>query len=297
MLVAIPIIIVATLLCGFLLLYVAQRSIFLLYTRPVRVKSTETPSDQGLKYKELSVSANGCDHPGWLLFPPEGFDPRGSFDLVIVCHGFAADRGDVLQRAASVARSGFVVFTFDWRGHGRHSETECSGGLLERDDLAGIIDYFQNQPWLRSVSLYGFSMGASITILTASEVESVKCVVADAPYDSALKTTKVVVDRFPLGKYWLLQNLISRFKSKFGRELEEIDVEKAAAKLSPRPLLVLTGTNDKLVKHHQSLAVYEAAGEPKQIQIQKGGSHFDNATPELLKDVTIPFLKKNGAPA
>jgi fermentation-respiration switch protein FrsA (DUF1100 family) len=43
--------------------------------------------------------------------------------------------------------------------------------------------------------------------------------------------------------------------------------------ISPRPLLIIQGTNDGVVDPQSALALYDQAGEPKDILLLEGAGH------------------------
>jgi fermentation-respiration switch protein FrsA (DUF1100 family) len=136
-------------------------------------------------------------------------------------------------------------------------------------------------------------MAAAFAILVAVRNPAVPCVIADSPFDTLENAMRDIISQFPMGPSVLMAPLRRKFKSFFKRDIAEVDVVAAVPELSPRPLLLLTGTADKIVRHDLSMAVYSAAEEPKMLRIQSGGGHFDNASTYLLNDVIIPFLHKH----
>jgi len=278
--------------CSAAVVFFARQAIFRLYTRPIRITARQTPADFALEYKELTIEANGGSHPGWLMHP-SGWNGSDSKPLVIVQHGFAAERSDMLLRCAAVVAAGCLAYSFDWRAHGKHSEELFSGGVVEQHDLAGIVDYFDGQPYVDGIALYGFSYAAAVSMMVAAAKPTIRCVVADSPFDTLENAMRAMLTRYPLGGSLLLPGLKRKFAAQFGMSIATINTLQAAPQLAPRPLLLLTGSADKVVPSKMSRAVFAAAEEPKRILVQEGGSHFDNATPELLLNEIIPFLEKH----
>jgi pimeloyl-ACP methyl ester carboxylesterase len=59
--------------------------------------------------------------------------------------------------------------------------------------------------------------------------------------------------------------------------------DAAAPRIAPTPLLVVHGDADLLFPVEHAHALYAAAGEPKQLWIEPGFGHAENAaTPELM---------------
>ena len=67
---------------------------FLLYTHPKRYITPITPRDLGLEYEDISLqTTDSVTLSGWFI------PNRGSQSAIIVCHGYPADKGDLLQTA------------------------------------------------------------------------------------------------------------------------------------------------------------------------------------------------------
>lgn len=266
--------------------------IFRMYTQPMRAKIWRRPEELGVAAQQLEIRKNGIVNPGWLLFPP-GHTSNKASSLIIVQHGFGAERSEVLDRAVALAKAGYLVYQFDWRGHGENRAKRSSGGLLEQDDLLAVARHFVKDRRVENLALYGVSMGATIAIAAAARCPQIRCVVADAPFDALEHVTRDIMKRFPLGRWLVLPVLRWRYRQTFGESMVSVNAAAAAGEISPRPLLILTGTDDSIVRHEFSMAVFNSADEPKQLKIQQGGGHFDNAAPHLLNEVIIPFFRKH----
>jgi len=70
------------------------------------------------------------------------------------------------------------------------------------------------------------------------------------------------------------------------------------AELSPRPLLLVHGTDDEILPPVCSLSTYRQAHEPKEIRIFQGARHgLDEVTEPLRQLVHAWLLRQLGAPA
>jgi dipeptidyl aminopeptidase/acylaminoacyl peptidase len=61
-------------------------------------------------------------------------------------------------------------------------------------------------------------------------------------------------------------------------------------KISPRPLLLITTDNDRLVPPEESEALYARAGEPKKLVVLKHWGHYEVYTGEAFRQVMAPTL-------
>lgn len=268
---------------------------FTTYTKHVRIPIKETPADFGIAYREISFdSGDGLKLKGWLVWPPDYHrTPDGKLPAVIACHGYAANRSEIIDRTVAIARAGFAVFTFDWRACGGSEGDRCSGGLTEQADLRAAIEIVISFPEVdpKRIAIYGFSMGGAIAILVAAEDQRIKAVAADSPFVSMWEMTRHILRSMFMPTALFMEMADRSFRKHFGGSMRDVDVVSAVPKLAPRPLLILVGERDRVVPPWHSRKVFEAAGQPKSIEVNPNGGHFDNAEPQTFESVIIPFLK------
>ena len=91
------------------------------------------------------------------------FDAAAARGRVLICHGFFANRDQVLGVADGLRQRGYDALVFELRGHGDRPGP-CTLGLRESDDAQRIMhwasasDRGRPLPW----GAVGFSMGASV---------------------------------------------------------------------------------------------------------------------------------------
>jgi dienelactone hydrolase len=104
--------------------------------------------------------------------------------VVVLAHGFAANRGMMSGLARYLARGGYAVIALDFRGHGENAEPFARGfgtagnGLLE--DLDGAVLYARTEPRFdgQRVALAGHAMGGGAALTFATREPNVGAVVA-----------------------------------------------------------------------------------------------------------------------
>ena len=103
--------------------------------------------------------------------------PKGERPPVIVmAHGYSADRASMSGMARSLAEAGYAVVNIDLRGHG--SNTHAFRGDL-RDDFAAAVDWATTTPWVDGsrLAVLGHSMGAGAALDFATVDNRAKAVV------------------------------------------------------------------------------------------------------------------------
>ena len=139
-------------------------------SRVPRTYPETTPDCLGLRYEDAVFTNRGgsLELRGWLVW--EG-DPDS---WVILVHGSGGNRAhnavNMLGLTRDLVRRGIGVLTFDLRAHGHSQGSRISVGYEERTDLQGAIDFLESVGISRDrIGALGFSLGAVITLMTASE--------------------------------------------------------------------------------------------------------------------------------
>jgi uncharacterized protein len=118
-------------------------------------------------------ASSGGSLPVWDI---AGLDPRGP--MVIVTHGWGDSRVVMLSRVKTLVREASRVILWDLPGHG-DAPGVCALGGREAADLAALVEACGES----RVVLYGFSLGAGVSIVAAAELGGrVEGVIAEAPY-------------------------------------------------------------------------------------------------------------------
>lgn len=205
---------------------------------------------------------------------------------VIVCPGFFQSKDTATFRAISRALAKeHDVLAMDFRGHGRSSGL-YTFSAREHADLAAVLAWAR--PRYRRLAIVGFSMGAAIAVNTVSrdpaQIQSLVLVSAPAAFhDIEFQFWTPEAIRTGLrgmewgagcrpGSLWLAKE----------RPVDHI------ATLSPRPVLLLHGTNDPIVSFHHSERLFRAAAHPKRLELIPRGGHAE----ELYRQDPSGFIKQ-----
>jgi uncharacterized protein len=262
------------LVAGSYLGYVAVRGSRLLVRPEVRPFGPElegdpsTPADLGLPYEEVRFTTeDGVTLDGWLI--PAERETRAS---VIVLHGFTGHRLPELAAVVPWLRRRYHVLQFDFRGHGASGGRLVTMGAFEQRDVAAAVGFLAGRG-LGPVALMGISMGAAIAIIAAPKLP-VAAVVADGPY---AQLAHPIANRmreigYPLA--WIGSRLIvAAAWLRAGIALPS--PLSAVPHVAPRGLLLIGARDDRLISWRQAQALYEAAGEPKELYVVDGAAHAE----------------------
>lgn len=213
--------------------------------------------------------------------------PTGGGLAIVVAHGFTGSwRRPALRRVAALLAATGAVVSFDFRGHGRSGGFSTVGDR-EVFDVEAAVDWARELGYGRVVTL-GFSMGASVVVRHAAlhrGVDAVAAVSGPARWyyrgTPPMRRVHWVVERRvgrAVGRYALR----TRIAAEGWNPLPEAPHE-VAARISPIPLLVVHGDADRYFPVEHGEALYAAAAEPKELWVERGFGHAENAaSPELI---------------
>jgi pimeloyl-ACP methyl ester carboxylesterase len=204
----------------------------------------------GLPYERVRLrTRDGLRLSGWYVPVRAGATPRG---VVVVCHGYFGNRGTMLPHVEFLHDAGYAVLLFDWRAHGWSDGTMATFGHTEPEDLRAALDWARARPELDGLplALYGESMGASVALLVAAdEAADVQAVIADSAY---ARFDSAVASRIRLAFGPAMAPLLTPPTQRIGEAIlgaraEEIAPMDAMRRIYPRPVLLIHGTEDRLV--------------------------------------------------
>ncbi len=259
---------------------------------PPKWKPWRTPKSVGVAYENVKFqSLDGVLLAGW--FAPA----KDAKAVIILCHGFPGTRSEVVNHLAFLRKAGFDVFAFDFRGRGESEGNTCTIGYHEVNDLLGAVRYLRERPDTKSqkIGVLGLSMGGAVCIMGAAREKGIAAVVADAPY---ARLDRAVNQRFRafLGPLAPVFRVPSQFfgERMAGFKIADVSPLNEVAKISPRPLFLIHGTSDFLIKPTDSKMLHAAAREPKQLWLVERARHtkaYKVAGAEYERRVTEFFRK------
>jgi alpha-beta hydrolase superfamily lysophospholipase len=253
-------------------------------TRPV---SDKKPSALAPPCEALTLAAtDGGSLSAWLC-------ERGpATPLVIVFHGYAAEKTKLLPEAKAFLELGASVLLVDFRGAGGSSGSATTIGVREADDVATVVRYARERLPHASTVLFGQSMGA-VAILRAASERTVApgAVILEAAFDTLLNTVRnrfssMHVASFPSAELLVLWGGMQCGFNGFTHN------PVGYAKALTCPALFMHGAQDLRVSVEESRRVFAAAPEPKVYREFEGVGHesFVTKCPDEWKGEVKKFL-------
>jgi fermentation-respiration switch protein FrsA (DUF1100 family) len=215
----------------------------------------ETHSD--LRALAFEYTSRGDRVPGRLLLPPEG---DGPFPLVLLQHGNqgSKDAPYMLPVAAPWVRGGAAVASVDFPLHGERENVKLT------QLLRGALGVEGKSTPAGEVVLQEFVRQAVIDLQRALDaaqelpgVDARRIAYAGLSLGSIVGATFCAIDPRPCAAALALGG------GGFG--LPGVDPTHHVGGFAPRPILFVNASQDERVPRAAAEALYEAAGEPKEI--------------------------------
>ena len=234
--------------------------------KPEHYMYCSDPSELKLDFEDVTFrTADGLRLSAWFL------PGRAGAGAVLLVHGHGATRREGLRYATSLHARGFALLMPDLRGTGKSSSSPVTMGFRERRDVHAAIDYLLVQRRLPAAGIMGFSMGAATSIMAMAEDQRIRAGVFEASFSTMDRVLSdrawhdYHVPRFPLVP--LVRRLIEIRADMSAIEPTPLS---AIAGISPRPVFIIHGRADDVVRYHEGEALFAAAKEPKRFRGHAG---------------------------
>jgi pimeloyl-ACP methyl ester carboxylesterase len=248
-------------------------AVLYLNTHQPRYHLTTTPAEIGIDFENISfITTDSIKLRGWFI----GSQNSLTAPTIIIAHGLGASKSDFINLSGFLSSNGFNVLLFDFRAHGESGGKSCSLGLKEQMDITAALDYIISRKNLKNknIGLYGFSLGGSAGILTASKDLRIKAIVADTPFSRLYTISADVIKRtyhLPSFPFMQLANVFYRLS--FGGWIGQVAPADVIHLISPRPILLITSDIDQMTPIYHARELIRKAGEPKELWVIDGATH------------------------
>ncbi len=197
------------------------------------------------------TTEDGVRINGWFLANP------ASPKALLWFHGNAENIGMGLEQMKALSHLGINVFEVDYRGYGRSEGSPNEAGVY-RDGEAAFRYLTRNRHFdPRDVYIYGHSLGGAVATEIAFRHPCGGLIV-----ESSFTSTRAMARR-ALKVPFMEYAMQSRFDS-----VGKIPQVKA-------PVMIIHGTNDKLIPYSMGQQLFQAAHEQKIFLGVEGAGHDD----------------------
>ena len=231
-----------------------------------------TPADIGLEYIDVDLEAG------------EG-TPKGS---VYFLHGNAENISTHIASVYWLPAAGYQVLLLDYRGFGRSQGAPYIPAVFM--DIRAGFEWLLKQPDARDkpIFLFGQSLGAAMgSYLAATDTDmqqSLDGVVLEASF-----TRYRTIAKEAAAGHWLTWAFQWPAAWSMPRKYDPLDHIGA---ISPRPLLLIHGTQDEVVPFRQAEELFAAAQQPKYM-LRYDGPHIGAMRDPEIRQVMLDFMAGN----
>lgn len=191
---------------------------------------------------------------GWYF----GNEQRPEAATVIYFHGNGGNISNVGWLGERLAKRGFNVLLFDYRGYGRSDGTATYETDLYLDGEAAVLFVINEKHVPRDrIVLYGQSLGTAVATDVATR-QKVGAVMLESGFSSASSLAATALPWLPRFLHVLARN---RFES--AEKLRSVRV----------PVLISHGDPDPVIPTAEGRALFAAANEPKEFLIVPAAGH------------------------
>jgi len=235
---------------------------------PERMTPAKKPMELGFHdAKELSFisTMDGVTLKAW-------FVPAMGERVIILIHGihnnaWGCQTPDYVH---AYKEAGFDVFLFDLRGHGQSGGDHFGLGILEQNDVRDIVELLIEQGFKPGhIGIHGTSYGASIALLASAQIDEIAAVIADSAFSNIRDVIGGELERqtdLPSAfAEILLPGLRLLGLMIYSLDIDESAPENVIGRISPRPILLIHGTEDTIIPYEHAKILKAAAGKSTKL--------------------------------
>lgn len=233
--------------------------------------------------------------------------------VVVFCPEYLGDRWSALTYANGLREAGFDLFTFDFRNHADSQSDPTYSPLQwvsdrEVTDLRAVLDYLETRPDRdpAGIALFGLSRGGGTALVLAASSPRVWGLITDGAFPTR-GTMMAYIHRWAeiyVGSPLIWRRMprwmfafagwTGRVSSQWRSGRSYPSLERAAARLGPRPWLLIHGEKDVYIGPEIALELFQYASGPKQSWVVPGAKHNRccEADPAEYRDRIVAFLRE-----
>lgn len=238
---------------GFGALIYFKQSEILFYPDISGRELVSSPQSRGMHYDDVElITSDNIKLHGWFVYantPTENQKPA----TVLFFHGNAGNISHRLDSIEQFHQLGLNVFIIDYRGYGQSKGKITEDGTY-RDAEAAWLYLTKNRALNKSeIIIFGRSLGGAIATWLAGRVTPGGLIV-ESGFSSVPSMGQRLYPFLPV-------HLLSRFQYNTKKYIKEINC----------PVLVAHSRDDQIIPYEEGLAIFNAAPEPKQFLLMRGG--------------------------
>lgn len=248
-----------------------------------------TPPPAYLNAESVEIpSESGTVLSAWFAAPEH---PKAA---VLLLHGVAGNRVDMLPRAEVLWRAGYAVLLPDLQAHGESDGKAITFGYLESLDAIAAVDYLHERLPDLPVAGVGVSLGGAAFLLASGSL-TIEALIVESVYPTIEAAVSNRISHLvgPLSTV-LTPALLGQLRPRLGfwpSALRPIDHIGSIG----CPVLVVSGGLDRHTTQAETRRLLAAASEPKQLWLVPRAEHEDlyRFAPEAWETTALEFFREH----
>jgi len=227
--------------------------------------------------KQIRFANHSKEKLAGTLHVPAESSPYG----IILGHCFTCSRNTSILRSIcqSLEDQGFMVLRFDFSGNGQ-SEGSFSDSTISKQivEMSSAADFLAAKG-ISWIGLAGHSMGGTVALLAAAQIDTVKALCTLAAKASVPATAHFLSDRQrqeleATGRvYFKSRNRTLELTFDFFQDASQYDLSDTLASLS-QPLLVVHGDQDDIVPVEDAYRLHQFRPAHTELAVARGADHM-----------------------
>jgi pimeloyl-ACP methyl ester carboxylesterase len=235
---------------------------------------------------QYTVSGLGL-REGWF------FPGLRSAPVLILCHGYRSQRGDVLTLATTLQENQYNVFVFDFSGHGNSPGSTTMGPRETTEVLTAIAAMAaRNDVDHSRIGLWGANMGGYAALAAAAADRRVRAVAVDSVYDDPQDFFRVEMDREGYGPLFFIP-----WMARLGFRIEQIPyrgrglLSSRLGSLNKVPKLYIA-LRENLLLAQSTLRMFDLSPQPKEQWVMPQGNYIlmSNDEKKIYDNTVLSFF-------
>lgn len=257
---------------------------FISYSKPKRYITQINPQMLDLSYKEIKLkTTDNIIIDSWFI------ENKKSNKAVILLHGWARDKGDILSNTIFMAKK-YNLLYIDFRAMGKSGGGVTTGGYKEMLDIKAAVEFLKEKGF-KDIALYGYSMGGFTSIMYLIYNDDIKFVVSDSPYDNIYS----VLEGFFKIYYFLSKPILwfinIEYKVLYGKFITELCISKNIDKIK-KPVLFICGTRDDIC-YNEKIKNYQEQNKNIKVVLLEDFSHNETMYYKGYENIIFEFMDRN----
>jgi dienelactone hydrolase len=240
---------------------------FLTYTYQQRKTKCQILTPDGIKElsKKYSLTEDSFITIGSEEYQFHAIDlPSENMDYIILIHGKRECPFAMLRGGLKLHQMGFSILIPVLFSHGMDSTNSIIDyGKYSLTQIDSCVNYLEKKG-ANHIGISGRSMGASLAIIAAGRNNKIDAIAAECPLSSVESSISYKHELYSkLPNFPFINFKIMAVKQLLNDNLDSLAAKYFISRLSPRPLLLMAATKDKVINPKDFNELFHLAGEPK----------------------------------